>query len=43
MGKESIEVQFFNERTLAKHVVMEAACKKFSEWNVDPKEQMIEL
>lgn len=43
IGKEGVEVQFFNEKVQAKHVVLEAACKKFSEWHVDPKEEMIEL
>lgn len=43
IGKEGFEVQFFNEKVQAKHVVLEAACKKFSEWHAVPNEEMSEL
>lgn len=42
-GKEGVEVQFFNEKVQAKHVVLEAACRKFSEWHVDPTDKMLDL
>lgn len=43
IGKESLEVQFFNEKVQAKHVVQESACKKFADCHVDPKDSAIEL